>query len=608
MDDPAQTKPPSLLTNTVNASQTQQSQESYDSRICDMTVEGTTATVEYSTTVEANLVVAIYTEDGSKLLGSGVTPVSPEETVATVEIEISAMPYYFKAGAYLLDAQTNDPVSGEFKTDRYTKTMQDILAATVDDFNPELVLNLDDDRTTNFAVFNENTLLAESGDSQNRSTDNGDGTYTIENADEGFLAMQPGDTFAYTYPDGTVLIVNAASVSVSGTTVTVTDNPDADLSMVFDFVKIEEDSNDKAYTYDDSTLSEGVSIIRNVESAEGSSISAFSNTIGTGVSGSIGNRFEISQDVIGEDGKKVLLSASISHKMTVNLKLYLSYDYVSVSFSVEESRSTTVSLNGSVSIQKYSLGSYDIALCAGVYVHIDPSFIIQASGAMSHTSEQKKITGYSYDSDNGWQDISAPPSQKTKVEFSGKLFYGMEFKAGISIISERIVDLSIKIKAGIELSAQDKVDSLSSPSSSEIHMCNICYEGEISLIHAADIEFQVGGGFIKDKFSLAEGKLKLSDIYYSVDFSTPDSPDMGFSKCPHKLYKFSLTVRSVWHRPIQNVALSLYQDGKELTEVYLLDSTGTLIKSAIPSTDKEGTSIFYLPNGYYTMCLSAVMK
>ena len=51
----------SLLTNTVNASQTQQSQESYDSRICDMTVEGTTATVEYSTTVEANLVVAIYT-------------------------------------------------------------------------------------------------------------------------------------------------------------------------------------------------------------------------------------------------------------------------------------------------------------------------------------------------------------------------------------------------------------------------------------------------------------------------------------------------------------------------------------------------------------------
>ena len=129
----------------------------------------------------------------------------------------------------------------------------------------DLVLNLDSDRTTNFSVFNENTLLAKSGDGEIQITDNGNGTYTIENADERFLAMQPGDTFAYTYPDGKVLIVNAASVSVSGTTITVTDNPDADLSMVFDFVKIEEDSNDKAYTYDDSTLSDGLTVISDEE-------------------------------------------------------------------------------------------------------------------------------------------------------------------------------------------------------------------------------------------------------------------------------------------------------------------------------------------------------
>ena len=75
--------------------------------------------------------------------------------------------------------------------------MQDILAATVEDFNPELVLNLDNDKDTNFAVFNENTLVAKEGEASNIVT-SGDGTYTIKNADARFLAMQPGDTFANT--------------------------------------------------------------------------------------------------------------------------------------------------------------------------------------------------------------------------------------------------------------------------------------------------------------------------------------------------------------------------------------------------------------------------
>ena len=226
-----------LLTNTVNESQQEGSGEAYDARICDLVIEGTTATVEYTTPVEANLVVAIYDQDSGKMLGSGTVAVSPEETIAEVAIEIPVMPYYFSAGAYLLDAATNDPVSEEFKTDRYTKVMQDILAATVEDFNPELVLNLDDDDTTNFAVFNENTLVAKEGEASNIVT-GGDGTYTIKNADARFLAMQPGDTFTYTYTDGTVLIVNAASVTVEGNTVTVTENPD--LYITFDNRKVGE--------------------------------------------------------------------------------------------------------------------------------------------------------------------------------------------------------------------------------------------------------------------------------------------------------------------------------------------------------------------------------
>ena len=104
-----------LLTNTVNESQQEGSGEAYDARICDLVIEGATATVEYTTPVEANLVVAIYDQNSGKMLGSGTVAVSPEETIAEVAIETPVMPYYFSAGAYLLDAATNDPVSEEFK-------------------------------------------------------------------------------------------------------------------------------------------------------------------------------------------------------------------------------------------------------------------------------------------------------------------------------------------------------------------------------------------------------------------------------------------------------------------------------------------------------------
>ena len=590
----------SLLTNTVNASQTQQSQESYDSRICDMTVEGTTATVEYSTTVEANLVVAIYTEDGSKLLGSGVTPVSPEETVATVEIEISAMPYYFKAGAYLLDARTNDPVSGEFKTERYTKTMQDILAATVDDFNPELVLNLDDDRTTNFAVFNENTLLAESGDSQNRITDNGDGTYTIENADEQFLAMQPGDTFAYTYPDGTVLIVNAASVSVSGTTITVTDNPDADLSMVFDFVKIEEDSNDKAYTYDDSTLSDGLTVISDEEfeaDLEGVSAAAFGRGVDVDAEGSIDTNFKVSHKVLEKDDYDVSISGKVAFKLTVNLKLYLKFSYQYVEFSCDYSLSGKIAITGKLSLCELPMGKFDICLCTGVYAHVSPSFVVEASTELSYEISCKGTIGVAYDSDwGGFDDTSSRPSVKKKVEFSGELSVGLKAELDITAVSKKICKLSGEGAVSIEISAAQLEEGLSTPSGSEVHLCVDCIEGRIDFAASLSTEVNLFGDFFEEKWTIAEANVKLKDFYDSRDFG-----DWDFTKCPHIAYETTITALSQSKNPIPDVAIRLYQNGEELAEVILLDEYLQTMTGAIPVTDEDGCSTIYLQDGTYTL-------
>ena len=80
-----------LLANTVqNDPQTQS--ETQVNRICDLQFNGSLATVEYTSIQAARLVVAVYTEDGRKMLGSGTLEVSPEDTLADVEIEIGTMP------------------------------------------------------------------------------------------------------------------------------------------------------------------------------------------------------------------------------------------------------------------------------------------------------------------------------------------------------------------------------------------------------------------------------------------------------------------------------------------------------------------------------------
>lgn len=116
----------SLLVNTLDADPSagqpaESGSEEPQSGISDLQIEGTTAYAEYYTERPAKLVVAIYTEDGARMLGSGVTEVSPEETQAEVDIQISPMPRYYSAGAFLLDAETNEPLSSEFRTQLYTK-------------------------------------------------------------------------------------------------------------------------------------------------------------------------------------------------------------------------------------------------------------------------------------------------------------------------------------------------------------------------------------------------------------------------------------------------------------------------------------------------------
>lgn len=576
-----------LLANTMNESPEAQT-EGEDNRVCDLVIEGTTATVEYTTTKNAKVVVAVYTEDGTKMLGSGTAEVTPEETAVVVEIQISPMPTYYSAGAYLLDAKTNDPLSPVFRTQLYTKAVQDIKNSTVEDYDPEKVLNLDEDNTTNFAVFGDRTILVRE-DSPVQIT-GGDGVYTVSNADERFLGMVAGDSFAQMQEDGEVLIVKAAEVNVEGDTVTVWEDEDADLQDVFETVKIDTTIDPSRTVPDESTMDPSLHSIDKSELAtEFEEIESFDKEYV--VSGSIQDAFEVDGKFLNEDNVSVSVKGKIAFKLTAELRTYIGYGYLYVSYKIDTSLSGSVAITGNL-FKDIPMKEYPVPfLVEGVYMHVVPSLLFEVSGSVSFGFTWKKVDGAAYDSNigGGWQSTGKPGEVKTDVTIDGKVFVGLKMKMGVTVISKKIISLDFEVKCGGEVNTKTST----SGGDSEYHECVECYGGELYFVSSLALK---SGGLISLKWTIAEIKLKVSDVYCSIDKN--GSKEFGFSKCPHISYLTVIKVIDENDIPVVGAEVSLYdgKDGKKIESAYQKNSDqGYIDYAVIPHSNKNGEVILYLP-------------
>lgn len=575
-----------LLANTVQNDPQSQS-EGEDSRICDLQIEGTLATVEYTTDRAAKVVVAIYTEDGATMLGSGVTEVVPEDTQTVVEIQIASMPRYYSAAAYLLDAETNDPLSPVFRTQLYTKVVQDLKNSTVEDYDPERVLNLDNSNTTNFAVFGENTILVQEGSPCQIS--GGNGVYTVTNADERFLSMKAGDSFAAPQKDGSTLIVKAAKVSVQGDTVTIYEDADADLSDVFDFVKIEGGSTTDNVTYDDSGLDPELSIISEEE--------FLSQT-------NDDDEYAIDTYAVDVDEHRTYkkdfktkgsyFTGSFEFGLSASVKAYITPRYQYVSLGVKLSLTGKITVKAKFS-KDFEIGIYGVELCAGCYLQITPKVYFNVSCALTYKINWEASIGEEFDSDIGeWKDTSNPSKVKSSADFSGSVYIGVGTETVLAFVSKHLFSATVEAQAGVTISGKQEIPTLSSSSDSVLHRCMICIDGEIKGSLKISLSYKIFG----EEKSIGDfGKSwKLSDFFYCVDEN-----EFGFTKCPHKVFRIKLTVRDSGGAPLEGASVWLYDREGNPVQVTLVDNDGTYIADDIPNTDEKGQTVFYLPNGEYQL-------
>lgn len=189
------------------------------------------------------------------------------------------------------------------------------------------MLNLDNDQSTNFAVYKDDTLvISKSTYNVLKSADEESGKYVFTNCNEELKSLASGDVFSYKYDSGKTLIVKVKDISISGSTVTVTDDSNAELEDIFDYVKIE--ASESVAKIDPSSASDGVTVETGESSVSSSDDDKSVESVGISYEGGMSDTLNAKIDLWGdsdEDGVSgsvnVTLSVSVGVDIYINSKI-----------------------------------------------------------------------------------------------------------------------------------------------------------------------------------------------------------------------------------------------------------------------------------------------
>lgn len=541
----------------------EEQEENDGCNIFSVEVEGNTAIVEFETNRYASLIIAVYDDKGLQMLASGNTDVNPGDTEVEIQIDTDSMPEYFYLRGFLVDYETCQPCCTVYESPNYTREMQEFLAMTTEDFAGREILNFDDDTTNNFAVYSENTIVVEETDGVNEilQSDEENGIYVIENADSEIRGLREGDLFSYEYADGTVLIIEVATISTDGTTVTIKGR-DTSMEEVFDYVKIDTTGSIADAEIDPSTCDEGVTY----EGIEKKSRSAVSRAVDIEEGAGASAPFKVEKEI-----GNIKISGGIELKLELSVKLYLSLSQQYFELKFDYSSDFSVSFSGKSDLFEIPLAQFGFTPIPGIIVEVTPSFVGEVNASAELSGTISGTVGTSVSSDKGLKNLTSKPELKTEIKGEMKVFIGFSLEPSIKVISKKLVKVSMDVTAGAEASASQSVNTGSSEE--YMHECKNCLDGEINA--RLSIKFEVKLlNWSKLTFGTKRTiNAKITDFYWSVDYG-----EFGFSTCPHIQYRVDVLVKNSIKNPVS---------GAVVNEEYI--------------TDAKGKTSFYLPNGKHVI-------
>lgn len=570
-----------LLTEGLQAGQEGQTASEYEAgySVTALEIIDGVATVTYDTLEPANLVVAIYTEDGMQLLTSEKVEVTKDDTIAIVEFG-EALPTYFRAEAFLLDTYDYSPLCASYDTPLYTQEMQELLASTVDDYADELVLNLDESNDTNFAVYKESVKQIPRVDGVNTvvSSDDEAMLYVIENIDEQITSLQAGDIVAYEYIEEDVMIVKVASVTLDGTTATIVGD-DLDMQDVFSHVKVEGFCNTEDVAVDTTNMADGVSYGGLVKDEV--QTYSFENSETATYAHEFPLEFKKEKKSDHLDAK-VDIKGSVKISAPINLKYYVSSETAYTEFTVKPTVTASLSVSGEVTGQIPLGDLWKVSPCPGVYVGLEPKFVVGFEGKVEAKVVSTFTIGFKFEVGEDMQNLSTTPNviPDPSLDIEANIKIGLDLAPYVKIISKRVLKVDAEFTAMIVLNVKADGDSLGTQKKNAevVHGCKNCL--------AMDLSFQIQiGGEIKfagwDKWTytidLADLNFEIGKMHISFDHG-----GFGWGQCAYKEYRVTMLTKKATGAYIEGATVFVSGD-----------------KGESHTTGKNGTTYTYLPAGEY---------
>ena len=531
---------------------------SSENAITGISMNGSTAVVSYRTAEDADLVVGIYADDAEEeMIASGTVSVS-KTTDTTAKVAISSkLPEYYVIKGYLFDKTEHAPLCEPFRDVSKTKDIVDLGSATVDDFDADRVINLDDDNTTNFAVVKQDVTLLTSEDAaagMNVITQQDDDglNYMISNVSAEIKNLQSGDILTYEYEPGAMLIVKVSTIQTSGDTVTIHGDDSLEITDVFEAVKIDSDADTSDFEF---TPAEGVEYLGTekvvypdwedgffdgTDAQENTADLDETNSWEGDLSNSVALKLKIGDTTtdkpIGGATTEEAAKGTISFSAQSKFKYYIAENKQTISYNLGSTVTGSLSISAKKTIEK-EIGHCYYLPCPGVAFLMEPTIKVVAEMKCSAEFAASVSFGFEYNSANkAFVNRSETPNAKARVTAEGSVSIGLDLKPGVCVL-DSVLDLDLTAEVMLQATIKTTTKEASTTTPETRHSCKICYTAEITVPTELGIEIS----FIKlDILSLKKSfklEFPLGDYYYS-----PENNEFGKGSCPHLEYRMTVIV------------------------------------------------------------------
>ncbi|MCR5783975.1 MAG: carboxypeptidase regulatory-like domain-containing protein [Clostridia bacterium] len=578
--------------------------------VCGISVEDGKATVTVRHSSACTVIVAIYDDSGENLLAYAYKDLGPDEATAELDLDISLPKYYMVRGFLTRDHKDLSPLSKPYENITHTSLYAEFQQKTTNDFDADLIDNLDESTDNNFCVFKDGTVV-KADDGEHNIIVNADYTnakYKFDNIDDDVRNLKAGDIFYYESEDAEIL-VKVKTIKITGDKAVITGDTEAGLEDFYQYIKIDTKVGLDVDAYkndDDSELPEGMTykVLDKNGNPLYDSLSKMNDlnpklgktyTGDLNVEGSIETKWKLEEGSKETLGGRLKFNGSIDVSVTVTpsggVKLSLFegdlFDLnVTLGLKAEENMTFSGSVTGEIPLKELKLNAgidgFDIGVGLYIRITVGASFkfgFTQSIGIDVGFSTKEKFYNHSVKPLNEVNEFDVGADISITVALVSEVWF--KLKKG----DETLFGLEGSVEGGIKITATlFDIDKVSDAVKKNIrHDCNLCVSG-------------IPSGYLQNNFSYTRKKKTKS---VSPLFITVDIPEFGYSfthkefffgGCPYKKYRVGISVVDENKKVLSGAEIT-YKDKDNKTQTI--------------TSDSNGKTNIYLPDGDYKITAAA---